>query len=311
MSRNKITTTIETITPKWAQEQLDRLDHAQAMGSFKQRNRNERAARGIAQDILHGKFLLTHQGIAFDEDENLLDGQTRLRGVIIANMPVQMLVTRGLPKEVSGGIQTMDVIDAGRPRAVWQALRISHDYPGTALEMSSGARNVVRFVLGNPGLPSGPIGMPVLSTSQILYILEKLNYRTAFERLAIIVPNKTLRPASLAALWGWLWNVDRDSAEKFATAYIKLSNLGEGHPALQLYKYISTKNLRKRMREQAMMGIVANALSVFMSKKRIDNLRPSEDALAWLMDLNWKHVDLITDLTTGQKASKLQAAEAA
>ena len=80
---------VETITPSWASEVLE-----------KRNTRNIRFqktwAEKLARDIKAGTFLLTHQGIAFDEDGILLDGQHRLAAVVMANKPVEMLVSRGI-----------------------------------------------------------------------------------------------------------------------------------------------------------------------------------------------------------------------
>ncbi|MEU6869428.1 hypothetical protein [Streptomyces sp. NPDC046751] len=56
--------------------------------------------RALAKTILRGEWKLTHQGIAFDEVGELLDGQHRLNAIIEANTPVEMLVVDGLPKDV-------------------------------------------------------------------------------------------------------------------------------------------------------------------------------------------------------------------
>jgi len=47
-----------------------------------------------------GEWQLTHQGIAFDKDGNLLDGQHRLQAVINHGRGVEFMVTRNLPHEV-------------------------------------------------------------------------------------------------------------------------------------------------------------------------------------------------------------------
>lgn len=75
------------------------------------RKLNEAHARRLADQISAGQYLLTHQGIAFDRDGRLVDGQHRLRAIVLAGQPVQMLVTRGLQARAflavdSGAIRT-------------------------------------------------------------------------------------------------------------------------------------------------------------------------------------------------------------
>lgn len=96
---------VMTITPELAAEMLER---------------NMPTNRPIFKSTVHayarlmksGKWNLTHQGIAFDENGMLIDGQHRLKAVIEANIPVQMNVTfdvRHAPGE-------MFSIDMGRKR---------------------------------------------------------------------------------------------------------------------------------------------------------------------------------------------------
>ncbi len=49
----------------------------------------------LAHYMKEGHFQLTHQGIAFNEDGELFDGQHRLLAVMKSGVPVQMVVTRG------------------------------------------------------------------------------------------------------------------------------------------------------------------------------------------------------------------------
>ncbi|MEI8064585.1 MAG: hypothetical protein WCH84_11045, partial [Verrucomicrobiota bacterium] len=46
-----------------------------------------------ARDMVNGVWAATHQGLAFDVDERLIDGQHRLKAVIMANRTVKMKVT--------------------------------------------------------------------------------------------------------------------------------------------------------------------------------------------------------------------------
>lgn len=79
---------IETITPKQAEKYLQ----------FNTSNRNLRKAlvSQYARDMQNGKWRLTHQGVAFNCDGTLLDGQHRLMAIVESGVTVQMLVARGV-----------------------------------------------------------------------------------------------------------------------------------------------------------------------------------------------------------------------
>lgn len=88
---NAPTTTIETITPETAKAYLE-------SNSTHQRSVREGWVRSLSKMIQDGDFLLTHQGIAFDQEGTLIDGQHRLLAIIRAGKPVQMMVTRFVDK---------------------------------------------------------------------------------------------------------------------------------------------------------------------------------------------------------------------
>jgi hypothetical protein len=86
---------------------------------------------GLVSAFKRGEYQATHQGIAFAQSGELLDGQHRLHA--ISQMPpsfaVDMMVTRGLPKSV------FKVIDCG--------LKRSH---GDVLGITTGHAAVARFL---------------------------------------------------------------------------------------------------------------------------------------------------------------------
>jgi len=79
---------IETITPKQAEKYLQ----------FNTSNRSlrKKLVSQYARDMANGKWKLTHQGVAFNCDGTLLDGQHRLMAIVESGVAVQMLVARGV-----------------------------------------------------------------------------------------------------------------------------------------------------------------------------------------------------------------------
>ncbi len=77
---------------------------AQAEAWLKDRNTHNRAmnhahVERIARDIAAGRFLLTHQGIAFSTEDVLLDGQNRLAAIVKAGVPVRLRVWFDMPPQ--------------------------------------------------------------------------------------------------------------------------------------------------------------------------------------------------------------------
>lgn len=93
-----------TITPKQAQEWLNKKGY--------NRNLSKSHVTYLANEIINGNWKLTHQGIAFDEQGRLIDGQHRLQAIINANIPIKMMVTTDEP------VDKFAIIDRGMPRTI-------------------------------------------------------------------------------------------------------------------------------------------------------------------------------------------------
>ncbi|MGV3756992.1 MAG: hypothetical protein ACO1QS_16545 [Verrucomicrobiota bacterium] len=83
-----------------------------------------------ARDMRNGVWVATHQGIAFNADDDLIDGQHRLKAIVESGVTVKMMVTFGLPVKVEGKeeLTTMDCVDRGRSRSVADQLTIQHGF---------------------------------------------------------------------------------------------------------------------------------------------------------------------------------------
>ena len=87
----------------------------QAKDILANRNGKNRAIRPntvmrLASDIKEGRWQVTHQGIAFDERNILIDGQHRLHAVVQANIPCEMIVSYNVSR------QSFAVLDCGISR---------------------------------------------------------------------------------------------------------------------------------------------------------------------------------------------------
>lgn len=101
---------IEIVTPAQAKEYLERR--------LPNRNLNEATALRYASDMSNGRWLNNGQGIVFDEQGNLIDGQHRMRAVLISGVSISMLVVRGAPA------RAMETMDTGRARNLSDVLHI-------------------------------------------------------------------------------------------------------------------------------------------------------------------------------------------
>lgn len=82
------------------------------------RNISHGLVNKYATDMENGNWETTHQGIAFYEDDTVADGQHRLLAIIKSRTTIPMMVTYGLKKESSLGI------DVHRPRSIVDGIKI-------------------------------------------------------------------------------------------------------------------------------------------------------------------------------------------
>ena len=105
--------------------------------NFRNRPLYEDVITAYARDMANGDWPATHQGIAFNDRDELIDGQHRLHAVIRCGKTIRMMVTFGLASVLAGKqATTMDAVDRGRPRSVADQLKIQHGMKnGSAIAM--------------------------------------------------------------------------------------------------------------------------------------------------------------------------------
>lgn len=112
-------TRVQTVTPGKAARWLE--------ANTANRPISKSVVRGFAEAMKRGEWLVTHQGIAFDVDGVLIDGQHRLAAVVEADVPVDLTVFT----EVAEG--AFDVLDTGKRRNAADVLAIEGEKSSTML----------------------------------------------------------------------------------------------------------------------------------------------------------------------------------
>ncbi len=105
---------VMTITPDQARAMLEK-------NMKNNRRLNHATVKRYARIMKAGGWNLTHQGIAFDTNGELIDGQHRLEALVMANVPITMMVTYGV-EHIDGEAFT---IDTGTKRTTQNIMQIS------------------------------------------------------------------------------------------------------------------------------------------------------------------------------------------
>lgn len=111
MATKKMHTEIMTVSPALARSWLTKNNN--------NRNLREDIAHRYAKDMAEGRWVPSHQGIAFYDDGTLADGQHRLFAITLYNKAIRIPVTTNLPRAAA------EMIDQHTPRMAHDAIRIA------------------------------------------------------------------------------------------------------------------------------------------------------------------------------------------
>lgn len=196
-----ITTKREVISPDMAKKFLEK--------NTVNRTVHERVVAALVRDIKNGNFVLTHQGIAFDENGNLVDGQHRLIACALAGIPIEVYVTRNLPKE------NATYVDCGIKRRFTDMLAFSGEYSDSAAlrnkQSIASVKTAVRF---------GYNGNIVLSFDETRALLEAFSDEIEALYKASITRKSATASINGAALAALICGESADAIHNFFSVYL-------------------------------------------------------------------------------------------
>ena len=278
-------TEIKTI---WPDEARHILKHNNKIN----RNISDTFVNKIANDILNDTFILTHQGIAFDTDGNLLDGQHRLAGCIKANKPIKILVTYDVPKkyEANGvALNSFEIIDSGRTRTVAQMLNIS------GVPYATGVAATAKILALLCARSSVNVGITSSQVHKILDITKESIHKCV----------KIARGGSILKAPSWITGpislyhcTYPDKAEEFLYEFVDLSTPDkQGFPSRALAKFYRDNPAAGGGQQQiSWVKYPCYALHCFHNNKKTSRMCASDDSNNWLLKINEEITQNISSL---------------
>lgn len=146
MSRKVKVTQTETITPEQAKEML-------AHRNAHNRPLRRRTVERYVAMMRAGKWRLTHQGIAFGPEGELLDGQHRLAACAESGVPMEIDVTRFVDKERAQ--EAREAIDTSPGRSASDQLVFTGEMTKEESKDLSAIITVIMTIIGTPVLSRG------------------------------------------------------------------------------------------------------------------------------------------------------------
>jgi len=217
---NAIVTEWETVTPETAAKWLQK--------NVGNRPVNHRHVAKLSADITAGRFQQTHQGIAFDKNGFLIDGQHRLLAIVNANSSVELLVSRGAPTRIR------EVIDTGFGRGVAHILAMRFGLDAT---QSKRASAIIHCMVGMFGNARNKIPT---EEAMNLYASYSEGISWAFQFCQSLSGGGV--PTPVLASLVWAHKHAPEACNYIAEKFRKPSNLPDGSPILALHSAVYKTN---------------------------------------------------------------------
>jgi hypothetical protein len=272
-----IKTQIKSITPRIATQWLERNLHNRPM--------NEAIVARYVTDMKNGRWVLHHQGIAFDEKGDLLDGQKRLKAIIDAGVTIPMMVTTGLPVVSANGVavHTMDVVDCNQVRTVGQNLGLRHGYSNG--NVVAAAARVIAEICTDQGTASKKVTLP-----QTLAILK--TYGKAIDEVLSEVHSAANKRAPLIGTFAFARLGCPEAAVSFASSFFSMEELKRNHPALALRRWIDNhpQCISGGQNRFAFVKVVCSAIYHHSQGSTLTKIYQNDEAVNWLISAQKKNV---------------------
>lgn len=191
------------VTPRKAKEWLDGDDKTRSKDKRNNRSLSSHMVDRYAGDMKAGRWQLNGESVVFNGSA-LLDGQHRLHAVVKADVPVDMVIVRGIDHSA------FKTIDSGAARTMGHVLQIhGHDY---AFELAAALSMLFAHGRGNP---FGGFGSQRPTKLELESLLERNKGLPGSVEFA--AQRRTpLAVVSLVAFCHYVFSkIDKDAAEKF------------------------------------------------------------------------------------------------
>ncbi len=266
-------TTVKEITPQWA---------AQVLETKNPNNRkiSDAVVAKYANDMKTGRWALTHQGIAFDLNGDLLDGQHRLAAIVKAGIPINVPVTVGIERSTRVNGHTLSIfgtIDGVRPRTPATMLQISgyKDY----YKVAAMARGLVELCAESTGRFRS---ITATTTEEVLRIT-----KGSIPDIASAASPKSIVRLSAAMLApvAFLHTTQPEKAIEFVLECQTVSG-PKGGATRALASWKNNHVVSGGSAQIDSSWIASSALFHWSSGKSVDRLYGGKDGVQWLLGTN-------------------------
>lgn len=248
----KVVSDLRKITPAMAKKMLDQ--------NVCNRQVRTRWVDQLCKIILDGCWHVTHQGVAFDTQNRLIDGQHRLMAIVKANKAVDMAVAYNLDPEAIYAIdqgKTRSVLDVAGPLG-------NHDMQITKRHVGTARTMLATFY---------SVKTPMTNEDTIRYIAkhrEAIDF--AIEHLTANTHQSTILSGVIARAF---YTVDRARLKRFCATLCENVTLDSDDQAALVLNRWFLANIRSAngwIARRDMYAKIEAGLSAFIAKKKLQKL---------------------------------------
>jgi hypothetical protein len=254
----KPTVSVVFVTPEIAERWLGMNGH----------NRLIRGAtvRQYARDMTAGDWRLTGETIKFAPDGTLLDGQHRLKAVVLSGVTIPMFVARGIDPEAQ------NVMDSGRKRTASDMLGLAGEKNYSTL--AAAARLALAIKAGQDLSTYDPSHAEIQQ-----YVHDHPDLRRAVEFTKTLTRKTDCPPAMVAYTYYELAKIDMYDAANFWVAVAEKVGLTAGDPVLALSNRLAEcRRNRQKVDRATYLSLIYRAWNARRSGQSLRTLRVNSPA---------------------------------
>lgn len=252
---------VVVITPALAETLLEKNPNNRSL--------NKRSVERLTKAIKNREWVLNGEPIILDEEDNLIDGQHRLRAVIAAGESIHALVVRGVRSKA------FDTIDIGRPRSMADILSIKNEGNPTKLAAA------VRLLYCWEKAIELKVDMDWIDTPSYKTLERVLEANHGLSQ-SVVWPgrarqlNKILPSAPIGTLHYLFSKVDSQAADYFFTKLAEGTDLPPNSPILTLREHYLRYPKGGRKRNTELFKNIISAWNAYRQGRELKQIRTPE-----------------------------------
>jgi len=250
-------TEVVMINPEMAERYLGR--------NLNNRPLSESWAKELARRIKRNEWKLNGEAIKFSSDGYLLDGQHRLKAIIISGTSVPVLLIRGVDRS------SFDTMDQGKSRGAADILAINGEKNANLI---ASAAKIVFLFKENKENPVFNNRVTPIQIEKTLALYPEIRQSAAVAEKV----KKILIPSVAASLWVLFWQKDRDLANEFFARLEDGAGLSKHHPIKTLRdRLIINSASITRLRQKILCAFVIKTWNAVRAGKEMRICKFAED----------------------------------